>query len=76
MNATTYEQFYAHIKWAYRGPSRRPATRMQGTEMLLERQREDEQCTVCAEVKSSLQVVVRRRSSNSMKEGGWLVLPI
>lgn len=54
LEAAVYKQFDVHIKRAYQGSSRRCATDMENTEMLMERQQPDTQHTLFTEVRSSL----------------------
>lgn len=48
-----YEQFNDYIKRSYRGSSRKQATRMQDTLMLMERQQRSERSKMSAEIGSS-----------------------
>lgn len=65
-----------HINREYQGSRRGLATRMQDAVVLIKRQQRGEQHTMGIKVVSSLQSVVRRRSSMYRKERVWLLHPI
>lgn len=54
LDASNYEKLSVHIKRVCQGLSRRPATRIRETGMLMKRLRRDEQCTMISELRSNL----------------------
>lgn len=76
LGSSGYEQFQVHMKRAYRASSKRVATRMKATVMLIKRQHRSKRYKMHTELRSTSQHLVPRIFFNCIGEGVGLLKSI